>query len=235
MMSTKGWKPPFGSPEFRTYLEIAINSSKSRREAARKLGYKDPKTITYHMGRMGIDRPTEWDRRPWVSPARWKWLPEVLIPGTTERNWVAGLTQGETCIQSKYVNRTDTTYLVLDTSMADSQPIFRLADYVGLRRSTKPVKNHHWKPAWRVEISGLRAFRVLKEITPYLVGEKKREAERAIEFFDPFGNRRGCHRNSDVWPTIDFPSRTKRRGSNMNHSQDRARRDKGESKDKGDR
>jgi hypothetical protein len=110
---------------------------------------------------------------------------------------------------------TDTTYLDLDVAMADARPVFEFADFIGLARPIKPVKNHRWKPNWHKNVSGLRALRVLQEILPFLLGEKRREAERAIAFFGPFGSWRGHYRNEDVWPMSDFASRTKGRSSNL--------------------
>src|SRR5581483_7519208 len=109
----------------------------------------------------------------------------------------------------------DTTYLELDTAMVDIAPISKLSEYFGLPQPTKPIKNHDWREQWRKNIQGLRALRVLQEIVPFLVGEKLKEAERALSFFGPFGNHRGCYRNTDIWPRDEFVLRSKRRGSNF--------------------
>jgi hypothetical protein len=109
----------------------------------------------------------------------------------------------------------DTVYLQLDTAMVDPAPIYKLAEYYQLPAPTAPIRNHDWRPQWRKNIAGLRALRVLKEISPFLLGEKLREAERALDFFSPFGNHRGCYRNGDIWPRAEFPLRSKRRGSNF--------------------
>src|SRR4029077_4700583 len=76
----------------------------------------------------------------------------------------------------------------------------------------RTVKNHEWRPQYRKNIAGLRALRVLQEILPFLVGQKLREAQRALEFFGPRGLHRGCYRNGDIWPLNEFPLRTKARG-----------------------
>ena len=117
----------------------------------------------------------------------------------------------EMCIRDRKCSHT--TYLQLDIGMADPAPIFRLSDYLGVRRPTKPSKNHQWMPLWRKSIAGLRALRVLQETLPYLVGQKQREAEKAVVFFSPGGYHNGCFRNGDIWSREDFPLRTKRRGS----------------------
>jgi hypothetical protein len=96
----------------------------------------------------------------------------------------------------------------------DPAPIYKLSGYYGLPHSSRTTKNHDWNLQWRKNISGLRAFRVLHEILPFLVGQKLREAEKALTFFAPRGMHRGCYRNGDIWPQSEFPLRTKHRGSN---------------------
>lgn len=181
----------------REYVESAVRSAYSQREAARSLGYKDPKMVAYQMKKLGIGRPEQWNKRPSVSWARREGIPKVIIQTSIGRNWVAGLTQGETCIQSRYDKNADATVLQLDTAMVDSAPIFLLSDYVGMKKPSKPVKNHSWKPVWHKNVSGLRALRVLQEILPYLLGERRKEAEKAIAFFSPFGRHEGSFRNEE--------------------------------------
>jgi hypothetical protein len=206
-------RPPARSAEFRAYFEAVVKSSKSRVESARQLGYRDTKVIWHHMKRLGIKGPDEWHRRPKVAQLRREGIPVVIIPTPEGRKWVAGLLQGEGCIQSRYAAEVDKTVLDLDVAMTDSGPVFRFSEYVGLSHPAKPVKNHDWKPNWHKNVSGLRALRVLREILPFLLGDKKKEADRAIAFFGSFGDCKGCFRNRDIWPTSEFPWRTKKRGS----------------------
>jgi hypothetical protein len=88
--------------------------------------------------------------------------------------------------------------------MTDPEPIFKFSDHVGLTHPSKPVKNHDWKPNWHKNIAGLRALRLLREIGPFLLGGKRKEAERAIDFFSPSGSHRGRFRNCDIWPSSEF-------------------------------
>jgi hypothetical protein len=56
-------------------------------------------------------------------------------------------------------------------------------------------------------------LRVLEESLPVLLGERLKEAEKAVVFFAPNGIRRGSFGNRDVWPTSEFPWRIKKRDS----------------------
>jgi hypothetical protein len=206
-------RPPFGSPEWLPYFKENIMTSDRATEAAAKMGYRGPGTMRYHMKKFGIPYPRVWSRRPYTSLAMQRHIPSVIIPSTIGRCWVAGLIQGEGCIQSLYRLVNDVTYLQLDVSMVDGAPIYKLSEYYGLPHSMRTVKNHDWRPQLRKNIAGLRALRVLQEILPFLVGQKLQEAERALAFFGPRGIHPGCYRNGDIWPQSEFPLRTKGRGS----------------------
>jgi hypothetical protein len=211
-------RPSATSPEFPAYLSEIVVTSKGLREAADRMGYRSTKTVQYHMKKFGIKHPAEWARRPKLGLFAQRHIPVTIIATTVGRCWVAALIQGEGCIQSVYRKKSDSTYLELDTSMVDPMPIFRLSEYFGLPRPSKPTGNHDWKPLWRQNISGLRALHVLQEILPFLVGQKQREAEKAVAFFAPRGFHRGKFSTQDVWIRSEFPIRSKRRGANKQDS-----------------
>src|SRR2546428_2527727 len=100
----------------------------------------------------------------------------------------------------------------LSVGMTDSAPVFRFSDLVGLTRPSRPKQraNVKLKPLWRKDIAGLRAFRVLHEIQPFLAGERLRGAQKALTFFSPMGYHRGWFRPIDVWPPNEFPLRGRR-------------------------
>ncbi len=206
-------RPPFGSPEWLANFEEIVRTSKTTKEAVARLGYAHPSVIYYHLKKFGIERPRVWDERPSLREFMQRNIPEVIIPTIIARRWVAGLVQGETCIQSIYRKSMDTTYLDLDTAMVDPAPIYKLSEYYQMPPPSAPIRNHDWSPQWRKNVHGLRALRVLTEVTPFLLGGKRKEAEKALDFFSPYGNHRGCYRNGDIWPRNEFPLRTKRRGS----------------------
>jgi hypothetical protein len=202
-------RPLATSPEFPAYLLDIVVTSRGLREAADRMAYRSTSTVQYHMKKFGIKYPREWARRPKLGLFRQQHIPTTIIPTLEGRSWVAALIQGEGCIQSTYSKRSKSTYLELDTSMVNPMPIFRLSEYFGLPRPSKPIKNHEWKSFWRKTISGLRALRVMQEILPFLVGEKQKEAEKAVTFFAPRGYHRGKFSAVYIWPRNEFPLRSK--------------------------
>lgn len=138
---------------------------------------------------------------------QWR-VPEVIIAETNDRAWVGALVQGEGSIGFHYIKVSDSTTLNIDMRMTDSEPVFRFADLCGLSRPERAKKRpNRWQPIWRKNIAGIRALRILKEIQPFLVGQKLREAEKAFGFFDSNGYRRGCFWSSVIWPPEEFPFR----------------------------
>ena len=53
---------------------------------------------------------------------------------------------------------------------------------MGLPAPKTPIRNHDWRPQWRKNVSGLRALRVLQEITPFLLGREEGRGGKGIEF-----------------------------------------------------
>jgi hypothetical protein len=146
-------RPPFGSPEWLPYFEEIVKTSKRATEAAARMGYRGPGTIRYHMQRFGMAYPRDWSRRPDTSLARQRNIPEVVIPTILGRCWVAGLVQGEACIQSIYRAVMDVTHLELDVSMIDRAPIPSSPNIMDSRSQTK-------RP--RITIGGPNGARVSK-------------------------------------------------------------------------
>jgi hypothetical protein len=72
-----------------------------------------------------------------------------------------------------------------------------------------PPSKPGYKEVWQKSIKGLRALIVLKDVLPYLMGEKLREAQAAIDFFSPTGYRKGRFRPADVWNPVGFAYRYK--------------------------
>jgi len=135
-------------------------------------------------------------------------VPDVVIPARLDRIWVAGMMQTRRGrIQSRFVIRLRATYLEIELVMTDPAPVFAFSDFVGLPRPSRPFNNR-----WHRDVVGLRAFRVLQEIRPILLGQRLREAERAIDFFAPDGIRPGHIDDTDIWSPNEFPWRIKRRG-----------------------
>jgi hypothetical protein len=197
--------PPARSKEFAPYFENVVKTSKTVGEAVQRLGYANPSMIWHHLKRLGVEEPAEWSKKPGVSRQRLGRVPEVALKTEQDKSWVAALHQGEGAAIAQYSKKSDDTSLVLSVAMTDSAPIFKFCDLCGRRRPERPApRPYPWKPIWIASIGGLRAFRVLQEILPYLVGEKLGEAKRALDFFAPDGYRKGRHTAYEIWPEGEF-------------------------------
>src|SRR5437870_1457135 len=170
---------PFGSPEWLPYFEMIVRTSKTRGEAVSRLGYANPSVIYYHLKKFGVERPPQWNLKPGVSRQRRGNVPDVIIPAAEGKAWVGALIQGEGCIKTHYSKTYNTTSLELGITMTDSAPIFRFCDVVGTQRpKNSRSRPHGWKPVWSCVVGGLRAYRVLQEILPFLLGQKLAEAKK---------------------------------------------------------
>lgn len=203
------------SPEFVAYFEMIVNASKTQEESARRLGYS-MSTLYRHMKKLGIQKPEGWSSAPKGGLTNQHRIPEVVITNVEERPWVGALVQGEGCFYPHYVKASDSTTVVIETNMTDPDPIFRLSDLCGMPRPSRPRLRPGFKPIWRKGFFGVRAFRITREIQPFLFGEKREEAERVLSFFGPYGYHRGRFNASDVWPSDQFPLRRKR-GASEDH------------------
>lgn len=88
------------------------------------------------------------------------------------------------------MSRDDTTRVTIDIDMAAESTIKRASEIVGVK-ATGPYHRRSWKPIWELRIDGRRAIKVLQEVLPYLEDEKIFRAKKAIEFFGPYGRKRG--------------------------------------------
>jgi hypothetical protein len=177
-----GTRPPCTSLEFAPFLESVVRMSKGPQEAARRMGYHQTGVILHHMKKLGIKRPVEWSRRPGVRLQRQSLVPGVAITSDGLRAWVGALIQAECCIHSHYVKKTDSTNVDITIGMTDPAPVIKFAKLYGLPGPSRPknLTGHRLKPIWVKDISGVRAYRVLREVLPHLYGEKERGRESAI-------------------------------------------------------
>lgn len=122
--------------------------------------------------------------------------------------WV-GLMVGTECgLLATYEKTFGSTELKISLGMTDREYVANFARIckVGPPRYSAPSAIGR-SIVWSKNLKGLRALLVLKEVLPYLLGGKLKQARRAIEFFSPTGYRRGKFTSLDVWPPSDFPSR----------------------------
>ena len=190
-MNRLGIKSPvhwYGHPsprslEFAPYFENVVRTSRSARDAAARLGYAGPCMIYHHAKKLGIETPAEWVLKPGVRRQRQGLVPEVIMPSLVDRAWSGALVQGEGGIIAHYSKKQDVTALEIRTGMTDLDPIFKLCDCFGVARPEKPrFGPNGWKPIWECVVGGLRAYRALQEMLPHLLGEKLKEARRALNF-----------------------------------------------------
>ncbi|MBI2648657.1 MAG: hypothetical protein HYW93_03275, partial [Thaumarchaeota archaeon] len=161
--------PPATSHEFEAYFENVVKTSKTVGEAVQRLGYANPSVVRHHLKRLGLETPPQWGLKPGVSKQRRALVPEVIIETERERVQVATLHQGEGCLLVHYLQQSDETSLQLRIGMTDSAPIFRFCDSCGVRRPKRPApRDPPWKPMWIGVVDGLRAYRVVQEILPFL-------------------------------------------------------------------
>jgi hypothetical protein len=212
--SPKHWypRPSARSPEFARYFENVVNTSKTVGEAVHRLGYANSSIIYHHLRRLELEAPLQWRLKPYVSLMRQEHVPLLIMHSEVDRAWSGALIQGEGGIIAHYSKRVDVTALDIRTGMTDPDPIFKLCECFGIVRPQEPrIRPHGWKPVWECVVGGLRAFRVLQEMLPYLFGEKLKEAKKALEFFAPDGYHPGRFGGYDIWPEDEFPLRKRGR------------------------
>ncbi len=205
-------RPSARGPDFAPYFEDVVKTSKTVGQAVRRFGYANSSIIYHHLRRLGLESPLQWRLKPYVSLKRQERVPEVIMRNPTDRAWSGALVQGEGAIVAHYSRRVDVTGLDVRVEMTDPDPVFRLCDLAGVARPMKSLpKQPRRKPKWGCVVGGLRAYRILQEMLPFLFGEKLKEAIRALEFFAPDGYRKGRFGGYDVWPFDDFPLRKRGR------------------------
>jgi len=191
--------------QYRQYenLDAVLATSKTPDDAAISLGVS--RSAVYRiLKRKGKKPPATWTARVYRSP-----VPAIIIPREVDRAWVAGLIGGDGSISANYIIRRDETVLLVIVRMTDKEWVSRFAE---ITQSTPPgfvnrASRRNSKNLWEKSITGIRALRLVQEIMPYLVGGKREEAKRALEFFSPTGYRKGLFRNSEIWPHEKFPLR----------------------------
>jgi len=207
-------RPSARSPEFVPYFENVVKTSKTVGEAVLRFGYANPSVIYHHLRKLGIEAPLQWRLKPYVSLKPQGRVPAVIMQNPMGRAWSGGTVQGEGGVIAHYSKKVDVTALDVRIAMTDPGPVFRLCDLFGIARPAKSLpKEPNRKPKWECVVGGLRAYRVLQEILPFLFGGKLKEAERALQFFAPSGYHKGRFGGFDIWPRDQFPFEVERNES----------------------
>lgn len=194
----------------RAEVEKAVRGSASIYEACARLGVQNS-AVYRAMKRFGITKPAAWSDRHRFMIGRFRRLrPLAVLTSKTNRQFIGILIGTEGAIMVKFDKPTNNTGLIISISMTDRTWVARFTSLCGVgppRLSRSSYQNH--SDVWSKTIIGLRALMVLREVLPYLLGEKRLEALRAIEFFSPTGYRRGHFSARDIWLPSDFPLRRK--------------------------
>ncbi len=177
-----------------------MSTSATTKEASKKLGI--PCEAFRRMRRKFRNPPQNSEGIDFVALYRARPpIPRVIIRTKDGRRYVGTLVGTEGCVTCAYAKPADTTELVIVVEMTDRDWIVKFSEEVGLTpppemgRDVSPKR----KAKFRRAPSGLRALRILKEILPYLYGQRLREAQRAIEYFSPSGHVKGMVRAAEIW------------------------------------
>ncbi|MDV3278410.1 MAG: hypothetical protein LYZ69_08110 [Nitrososphaerales archaeon] len=151
-----------------------------------------------------IEAPKSWGS-PSASESRHRRpVPFVVIGTEQDRVFVGTLIGTEGATTCRYEPKQRKTALLVVVEMTDRDYIARFAEIVGLSQpmSAGRLTLPGHKPKFRRTLMGLRALRVLREVLPFMYGVKKREAQRAIDFFSPTGYREGRIAPDEIWGAI---------------------------------
>jgi hypothetical protein len=189
-------------------VQAAVASSKSIYEACTLLGAHNS-SVYNAMRKFGIPKPIGWEEAHRFKIGRLRKLGLATIIGSEAGKAYVGVILGtEGGITLGYQSNRAITELRLIVSMTDRPWVAKFSELCGLGppRHIPPAKSGY-KEVWQKTLKGLRALIVLKDVLPYLMGEKLREAQTAMDFFSPTGYRKGRFRPADVWTPVSFPYR----------------------------
>lgn len=104
-----------------------------------------------------------------------------------DKYWIAGVLEGEGCFSpqnSKY-------YSSITVEMTDEDVISRIASILNVNYYKCGKKNvlRGWKQSYKINIRGLSALRIMKEIQP-IMGERR--SAKIQECLDKFVYKRAC-------------------------------------------
>lgn len=188
----------------------AVANSKSIYEACDLLAAHNG-SVYHAMRRFQIPKPAIWEEAHKFKIGRLRKLRlSSIIESETGKAYVGIILGTEGGLTIAYQRNRAITELRLIVSMTDRPWVAKFSELCGLGppRHIPPGKPGY-KEVWQKTIKGLRALIILKDVMPYLMGEKLREAQAAIDFFSPTGYRKGRFRPADVWTPINFPYRYK--------------------------
>jgi len=194
-------------------IRAAVVNSRSVYEACTLLAAHNG-SVYRAMKRFGIPKPTTWAEAHRFKIGRLRKLGlSTIIESETGKAYVGIVLGTEGGMTVGYQTHRAITELRLSVSMTDRPWVAKFSELCGLGPPRHmPPSKPGYKEVWQKSIKGLRALLVLKDVLPYLMGEKLREAQAAIDFFSPTGYRKGRFRPANVWNPISFAYRYKESG-----------------------
>jgi len=181
-------------------LTSAIRGSSSVYDAAKRIGVRNS-AIYVALRRYNLEKPKQWHKLWLLRVGRLRKLGlQSIIEQVNDRMYVADLMGTEGTITCGYDATVNKTRLKIQVGMTDRPWVAKFAQVCGVGRPSKlPPKFGRKKDVFVSQLSGLRALLVLRDVFPFLMGGKRREALRAIEFFSPTGYKRGRYRAREIW------------------------------------
>ena len=160
--------------------------------------------------RFDIPKPAIWAEAHRFKIGRLRKLClSTIIESESGKVYAAIILGTEGALTLGFQVRLAQTELRLIVGMTDKPWVAKFSELCGLGPPRRiPPRKPGYKEVWQKSVKGLRALMILKDVLPYLMGEKLREAQTAIEFFSPTGYRKGRFRPSDVWTPVSFPYRS---------------------------
>ena len=186
--------------------------SSSVYDAAVRIGVKDS-AIYRALARYEIKKPKKWHEYWLVQVGRLRKLGlRSIVKGAMNRRYVADLIGTEGTITCGNDRTVDSSRLKIQVGMTDSPWVEKFARIGGVGHPLKiPPKYKRLKDVYITQLGGLRALMVLKDVLPHLMGGKRKEALRAIEFFSPTGFKKGKYFASEIWDPNLYPWKDNRK------------------------
>jgi hypothetical protein len=186
-------------------VEAAVDNSRSIYEACALLAAHNG-SVYRAMQRFEIPKPAVWEESHRFKIGRLRKLRlSTIIESETSKAYVSVILGTEGGMTLGYQSRREITELRLIVGMTDRPWVAKFSELCGLGPPRRvPPHKPGYKEVWQKTIKGLRALIILNGVLSYLMGEKLREAQAAIEFFSPTGYRKGRFRPAGVWRSAGF-------------------------------
>jgi len=133
------------------------------------------------MQRFEIPKPTAWEEAHRFKIGRLRTLGlSTIIESETGKAYVGTIVGTEGGMTLGHQRHRAITELRLIVGMTDRPWVAKFSELCGLGPPRRvPPHKSGYKEVWQKSVKGLRALIILKDVLPYLMGEKLREAQAA--------------------------------------------------------